>query len=76
MNLKIGTLDALVLLSDDLAKYDTAFEQTVNKLADILTNLVKSDSTNGHVSEYMLVNDSKYTLYSHKSCSCYVITCG
>ncbi|KAJ8659640.1 hypothetical protein O0I10_004619 [Lichtheimia ornata] len=60
---KIGTLDALVLLSDDLAKYDTAFEQTVNKLADILTNLVKSDSTNGHVSEYMLVNDKPIEEY-------------
>lgn len=51
-----------MLLSDDLAKHDTAFEQTVNKLADILTNLVKSDSTNGHVSEYMLVNDSRYSI--------------
>ncbi|CDH57927.1 atpase v1 complex subunit c [Lichtheimia corymbifera JMRC:FSU:9682] len=60
---KIGTLDALVLLSDDLAKHDTAFEQTVNKLADILTNLVKSDSTNGHVSEYMLVNDKPIEEY-------------
>ena len=70
MNLKIGTLDALVLLSDDLAKHDTAFEQTVNKLADILTNLVKSDSTNGHVSEYMLVNDSKVSLFSRWVIKC------
>lgn len=56
---QIGTLDALVLLSDDLAKYDATFEQTVNKITDILNTLVKSDRTNGHVREYMLVNDSK-----------------
>ncbi|KAI9494320.1 hypothetical protein BDB00DRAFT_818708 [Zychaea mexicana] len=60
---KIGTLDALVLLSDDLAKYDTAFEQTVNKLADILANLIKTDSTNGHVREYMLANDKPVEEY-------------
>ncbi|KAI9248898.1 hypothetical protein BDA99DRAFT_524784 [Phascolomyces articulosus] len=60
---KIGTLDALVLLSDDLAKYDTSFEQSVNKLADILANLIKSDSTNGHVREYMLANDKPVEEY-------------
>ncbi|ORZ02608.1 hypothetical protein BCR43DRAFT_528647 [Syncephalastrum racemosum] len=38
---KIGTLDALLLLSDDLAKYDTSFEQAVNKTADILSTVVK-----------------------------------
>ncbi|KAI8139426.1 hypothetical protein BJV82DRAFT_672704 [Fennellomyces sp. T-0311] len=60
---KIGTLDALVLLSDDLAKYDTSFEQSVNKLADILANLIKTDSTNGHVREYMLANDKPVEEY-------------
>ncbi|KAG2221600.1 hypothetical protein INT45_005174 [Circinella minor] len=60
---KIGTLDALVLLSDDLTKYDTAFEQSVNKLADILANLIKSDITNGHVREYMLANDKPVEEY-------------
>ncbi|KAG0807482.1 hypothetical protein G6F20_010326 [Rhizopus arrhizus] len=49
---KIGTLDALVLLSDDLVKYDAAFEQSVNKLTDILTSLTK-----GQQQELLLVND-------------------
>ncbi|KAI9257878.1 hypothetical protein BY458DRAFT_441047 [Sporodiniella umbellata] len=50
---KIGTLDALVLLSDDLVKYDATFEQAVNKLADILANLTKGQP----LEEVLLVND-------------------
>ncbi|EIE80207.1 hypothetical protein G6F46_007905 [Rhizopus delemar] len=49
---KIGTLDALVLLSDELVKYDAAFEQSVNKLTDILTSLNK-----GQQQELLLVNE-------------------
>ncbi|KAF9925475.1 Vacuolar ATP synthase subunit C [Linnemannia zychae] len=37
---KIGTLDALVLLSEDLAKEDTAFESSANKLIDIIRTLL------------------------------------
>ncbi|KAG0319221.1 Vacuolar ATP synthase subunit C [Dissophora globulifera] len=37
---KIGTLDTLVLLSEDLAKQDTAFESSVNKLVDIIRSLL------------------------------------
>jgi V-type H+-transporting ATPase subunit C len=45
-------LDALVLLSDELVKYDAAFEQSVNKLTDILTSLNK-----GQQQELLLVNE-------------------
>ncbi|KAF9905914.1 Vacuolar ATP synthase subunit C [Linnemannia zychae] len=37
---KIGTLDTLVLLSEDLAKQDTAFESSANKLVDIIRSLL------------------------------------
>lgn len=47
-------MDALVLLSDELVKYDAAFEQSVNKLTDILTSLNK-----GQQQELLLVNESK-----------------
>lgn len=57
MFVQIGTLDALVLLSDDLVKYDTVFEGSVNKLADMLNNLVKGEQTN--LQDQLLVNDSK-----------------
>ncbi|KAL1921837.1 uncharacterized protein VTP21DRAFT_10479 [Calcarisporiella thermophila] len=44
---KIGTLDQLVLLSDDLVKYDSTFEQIVLKLVDILRNLLGSGRMSG-----------------------------
>ncbi|KAF8980836.1 Vacuolar ATP synthase subunit C [Entomortierella lignicola] len=37
---KIGTLDTLVVLSEDLTKQDTAFESSVNKLVDIVRSLL------------------------------------
>jgi len=40
---KIGTLDSLVILSDDLGKYDQAFEGITNKIADNLKSLVHGD---------------------------------
>ncbi|KAF7729261.1 Vacuolar ATP synthase subunit C [Apophysomyces ossiformis] len=55
---KVGTLDALVLLSDDLVKYDTALEQSVNKLADILNSLVKDK-----VRDHLLVSDKTIDQY-------------
>ncbi|CEG71831.1 hypothetical protein RMATCC62417_07500 [Rhizopus microsporus] len=52
---KIGTLDALVVLSDDLVKYDAAFEQSVNKLTDILNTLIKGQQQ--PLQGFLLVND-------------------
>ncbi|CAG8433215.1 527_t:CDS:10 [Ambispora gerdemannii] len=40
---KIGTLDGLVMISDELLKFDQAFEGTTLKLLDILRNLLKGD---------------------------------
>ncbi|OUM59267.1 hypothetical protein PIROE2DRAFT_21266 [Piromyces sp. E2] len=40
---KIGTLDSLVVLSDDLGKYDQAFEGITNKIAENLKSLVHND---------------------------------
>ncbi|KAG0005085.1 Vacuolar ATP synthase subunit C [Entomortierella chlamydospora] len=37
---KIGTLDTLMVLSEDLAKQDTAFESSANKLIDIIRTLL------------------------------------
>ncbi|KAF9157652.1 Vacuolar ATP synthase subunit C [Mortierella sp. AD011] len=37
---KIGTLDTLMVLSEDLAKQDTAFESSANKIVDIIRTLL------------------------------------
>ncbi|RUS35294.1 V-ATPase subunit C-domain-containing protein [Jimgerdemannia flammicorona] len=42
---KIGTLDALVVMSDDLAKFDLAFEQSTLKISDILRTLLRNAQT-------------------------------
>ncbi|KAF9377095.1 Vacuolar ATP synthase subunit C [Podila verticillata] len=41
---KIGTLDTLVLLSEDLAKQDTAFESSANKLVDVIRSLLGAEA--------------------------------
>ncbi|KAJ1998338.1 Vacuolar ATP synthase subunit C [Coemansia thaxteri] len=43
--LKIGTLDTLVRLSDELAKFDTAYESTAGKFVDTLRSLTNSPSS-------------------------------
>ncbi|GAA5801214.1 hypothetical protein EDC94DRAFT_616292 [Helicostylum pulchrum] len=58
---KIGTLDALVVLSDDLVKYDTVFEQSVNKIADMLNNLLRGQQAN--LQDQLLVNDKPIDEY-------------
>jgi len=40
---KIGTLDSLVVLSDDLGKYDQAFEGITSKIAENLKSLLHGD---------------------------------
>jgi V-type H+-transporting ATPase subunit C len=52
-------LDGLVLLSDDLVKYDTVFEQSVNKMADMLNSLLRSQQ-GGNLQDHLLVNDSEF----------------
>ncbi|CAM0135186.1 Vacuolar ATP synthase subunit C [Umbelopsis sp. WA50703] len=52
---KIGTLDALVLLSDELVKYDASIEQTVMKTVDIMRSLLKDQES--QLPEYLKVND-------------------
>jgi len=52
---KIGTLDALVLQADELAKVDQQVESAVAKVADVLRNVCEE----GRVEEYKTVNDSK-----------------
>ncbi|KAI7871323.1 hypothetical protein BDF14DRAFT_1765763 [Spinellus fusiger] len=58
---KIGTLDGLVVLSDDLAKFDGVFEQTVTKIADMMNVLLKEQYTSGQ--QYLLVNDKTMEQY-------------
>ncbi|KAG0335765.1 Vacuolar ATP synthase subunit C, partial [Podila humilis] len=41
---KIGTLDTLVLLSEDLAKQDTSFYSSSNKLVDVIRTLLGSEA--------------------------------
>ncbi|KAK9764090.1 Vacuolar ATP synthase subunit C [Basidiobolus ranarum] len=52
---KIGTLDTLVVLSDDLIKYDQAFEATVVKMIDNLKALLRGDSV--QLEEALTVNE-------------------
>ena len=52
---KIGTLDALVLQADELAKVDQQVEAAVAKAADVLRNVCEAGQ------EHKTVNDSKYS---------------
>ncbi|RHZ70497.1 hypothetical protein Glove_271g70 [Diversispora epigaea] len=54
---KIGTLDALVVISDELIKYDQYFESAVMRIVDILRNL-KDDINNN-----LVVNDKTVDQY-------------
>ncbi|KAI9317190.1 hypothetical protein BX666DRAFT_1857670 [Dichotomocladium elegans] len=58
----IGTLDALVVLSDELGKHDSSFESAVNKTADVLSSLVKGQP-DALVQDYLLVNDKTIDQY-------------
>jgi len=58
---KIGTLDALVLQADELAKVDQQVESAVAKVADVLKNVCEDD----RVQEHKMVNDSK-AIFAHE----------
>jgi len=55
---KIGTLDSLVVLSDDLGKYDQAFEGITTKIAENLKSLLHGDVDQWE--KNLIVDDSKY----------------
>ncbi|KAI9293296.1 ATPase, V1 complex, subunit C [Neoconidiobolus thromboides FSU 785] len=57
--LKVGTLDSLVILSDELAKYDTTFEGILLKLVDTLRNNLKNGHGNnlGTLKDYLKINN-------------------
>lgn len=54
-----------MLLSDELAKHDTASEQAVNKTADVLATLVKGQP-DALVQDFLLVNDSTFDIFLQK----------
>ncbi|KAJ1731942.1 Vacuolar ATP synthase subunit C [Coemansia biformis] len=59
--LKIGTLDTLVQLSDELAKFDTAYESTVGKFIDTLRNL--TGANNAELGSVLHVEDKPVDQY-------------
>ncbi|KAJ3361972.1 hypothetical protein GGF31_001997 [Allomyces arbusculus] len=60
-DLKVGTLDSLVLLSDDLAKVDTVAEASVNKLIDSMKMLLNNDTN--QVQSTLVVHDKSPDAY-------------
>ncbi|KAJ3190919.1 hypothetical protein HDU82_003778 [Entophlyctis luteolus] len=67
---KVGTLDSLVILSDDLAKADAGFEAVSVKLGDNMRVLLSSDAAAGaaNIDQWrsnLAVNDSE--CYSHST---------
>ncbi|KAJ2065166.1 Vacuolar ATP synthase subunit C [Coemansia sp. S2] len=58
---KIGTLDTLVRLSDELAKFDTSYENTTGKFIDTLRNL--TNTTNSALAAHLLVEDKSVDQY-------------
>ncbi|KAI8070808.1 hypothetical protein BC940DRAFT_339841 [Gongronella butleri] len=57
---KIGTLDALVLLSDDLVKFDAQFEQSANKIVELVRSL---NNNSNQLSHLLAVNDKSVDDY-------------
>jgi V-type H+-transporting ATPase subunit C len=55
---QVGTLDTLVVLSDDLAKADASFESIASKLADNLRTLLNNDLEQWRSN--LSVNESMY----------------
>ncbi|KAJ1992882.1 Vacuolar ATP synthase subunit C [Coemansia spiralis] len=58
---KIGTLDTLVRLSDELAKYDSSYENTTAKFIDTLRSLTGMD--NAGLASILLVEDKPVDQY-------------
>ncbi|KAJ2396389.1 Vacuolar ATP synthase subunit C [Coemansia sp. RSA 2559] len=58
---KIGTLDTLVRLSDELAKYDTAYESTTGKFIDTLRSM--TGLNNASLASLLTVKDKSVDQY-------------
>ncbi|KAI8322066.1 ATPase, V1 complex, subunit C [Martensiomyces pterosporus] len=58
---KIGTLDTLVRLSDELGKFDTAYEGTTGKFIDTLRNL--TGAANSDIGSMISVEDKTVDQY-------------
>ncbi|KAJ2377936.1 Vacuolar ATP synthase subunit C [Coemansia sp. RSA 2607] len=58
---KIGTLDTLVRLSDDLGKYDSSYENTMSKFVDTLRGL--TGDNNRSLQSQLLVEDKSVDQY-------------
>ncbi|KAJ9052223.1 Vacuolar ATP synthase subunit C [Entomophthora muscae] len=54
--LKVGTLDSLVLLSDELVKFDQSYESTVLKMVESLRSCFSSDPNPSHFKESLKIN--------------------
>ncbi|KAB5593008.1 Vacuolar H+-ATPase V1 sector subunit C [Ceratobasidium theobromae] len=61
--LKTGTLDILITLSEELPKHDSNFTSTVGKIVDTLRNLLNNDSS--RLAQHILVDE--------KSCDEYLL---
>ncbi|VDO25075.1 unnamed protein product, partial [Onchocerca flexuosa] len=59
-DLKVGTLDQLVGLSDDLAKLDTAAEQVTRKLTQYFADVLEDEQDK--LQENLVISGSKYKL--------------
>jgi len=57
LSVQIGTLDSLVVISDELIKYDQAIEVSIVKIVDILRNLLKNDVDK--IRSHFVVNGSE-----------------
>lgn len=62
-DLKVGTLDQLVGLSDDLGKLDSYVEQVTRKVATYLGEVLEDQRDKLH--ENLMANNSEYTLWYH-----------
>lgn len=61
-DLKVGTLDQLVGLSDDLGKLDAFVEQVTRKVATYLGEVLEDQRDKLH--ENLMANNSKHFLFS------------
>lgn len=58
---KIGTLDALIALSEELPKHDATFTATVAKIVETLRNLLNNDPSK--LAQHILVNEKSVDGY-------------
>jgi V-type H+-transporting ATPase subunit C len=60
-DLKVGTLDSLMALSDELSKYDIYIENVTKKIANQLFDLIEKETTN--FNENLTVNNTTIDTY-------------